>query len=775
VNAPIATDDDQMAPTPPMGQPMGAQQPQPEDDDLDDGDIDATELINKFEAEIKRPEEVKDVVENMAKERKYVHTETVIGTGANSVCTNYLLKYQWIHQSQILAKDPAVSCRQKRKLGTMVPAVQQLVSGFAKTMEYLVQHALQETQYRVLLDGAIQDADTVGVVFFKVRWLEDLGRDPIGTYRPNDFGKMLRRLQRLQDGLANDVYRDNSAEAIEAQILASDLKEEMEAEQWRANAYPSQQITGVQPRIGPDGQPVIDPATGQPLMDPIIADITYPEEQDPRKLRWEGIPTPEQISILPKYRGFVIDVLDAEDVIWDWRTKRPELLTRAGHLTTGAWMTEEELREEFEIPADDPIIKNDGVERAQVSATPPPSEEDEYTDHAIDAPRKQGAYRVWERQDRLRNAIFTWVQGSHRFLRVTKPTIVPSRWYNIFAVYFNRVSGRVLPVSNTTLGRPLQDEINTVRTHKRQAKRAAYNRYIVEQDILGDNELDELKRCPPEGWVPTTKKVADLKKKIFQVNGAFNADVHDVIEERQELSSMMGIPSAATGQTRDAADSATEASIANQTSGLMAERHRWLIEELTKDIATYMAEVMAQALPEDNAKAIAGPDAVWPMQDRAALWQHLEIAVEAGSTGKPDRQSRLDFLEQAVQVGNAMGIGQPGNPRWDQGKGLRKLGDIMDWPEDADQLLQPPLPMMPPGPVIGGPGPGPGGPPPGHGGPPPGPQDGPPPPEALGMAPPMPPPPIADLDPDAQPLLQGPPALPPPPGARIPGLSGPPA
>lgn len=757
-----------------MAAPSPGQAPsQPDDDDLDPSQLDATELINRFEGENLRPEDVKDVIENLFQERKYIHTEASMPTTPNAVATNYLLKYQWIHQAQILAKDPSVAVRPKKKLGQMVPAVQQLMQGYARTMEYLVQYALKEMDFRRIVDGAIQDVDTVGIVFLKIRWIEDMGRDPIGTYRPNDLGRMVRRLKRLQDGLVNDVYRDNSAEAIEAQFLANDIKEELEAEQWRQQAYPSQIIKPT-PKVGPDGQPIIDPISGQPVMDPVVCNITYPEDQDPRLLRWEGLPTPDQVSLMPQYRGFVLDLVDAEDITWDWRTKRLSLWHRSSHITTGVWMTEEELREEFDIAADDPIIMKGGIERANDAYLRTSSDEDQYSEHQLDAPRKQGAYRVWERQDRARNAVFTWVQGSHRFLRVSRPEIVTSFWYNIFPLAFNMVSGRLLPVSNTTLGRPIQDEINTVRTHKRAAKRAAYNRYLVEQDLLGDGELDRLQACPPEGWVETTKKVSDIKKKIYQVSGKFDPEVHDVIEERQELSSMMGIPSAATGQTRDAADSATEASIANQTSGLMGERHRWIVECTYSDICTYIAEVLSQALPEDNAKAIAGPDAVWPLQDRPALWSHLEVDIEAGSTGKPDKQARLDALEQSVDIGQKIGIGQnPMMPRWNAGKMLRKLGDINDWREDPDDLLlpppPPPMPPLPPNPPPGPPPPG------GHGGPPgppPGPP-GPPMPPPPGIASPQGPPEVGDHDPDAQPLLNGPPALAPPAGAKIPGLTTP--
>ncbi len=680
-----------------------------------------SDQIKKFESDQKRPTDVKTVIEQMADDRDYVHTQANLPDTPGGVATNYLLRYQWIHGSQIYAKDPSIAVRQKRRLGVLVPAIQQLLDDFGKTVEYIVQHCADEGELRPIVDGMIQDTDTTGIVFLKVNWIEDLGRDPTGTFRPNDLSAQVKTLTRLRDEYAAGKFQDTDARMAEMQELAKCIQAEMEAEHWRQIAYPSKRQQ-------------INPQTGQPEMSdiglPVLQDVPYPEGQDPRRLRWDGVPTPPQITELPKFRGFVFDVFDAEDVGWDWTITRPELLHRGAHMDTRVWMTGEKIREEFGLsvegsldylPATEAVARRDSPKRRANSSV---AKEDAET------AERDGLLAVWERQT-ADGYVYTWVKGAKKFLRKVKRDITTSSRFNVFALYFNRVSGRVLPVSNVSLGRPLQDEINTVRTHKRQAKRAAYNRYVAQKGLFTDAERRKLERCPPEGVVFIDKPIDDIKKGLMPINGQFNQSVHDVGEEKQELAVSQNMSVASLGQTKGGADTATEASIANQSSDTMAARHRSILESFLQKIFTHMSEVLIQALPEDNAKAIAGPGAVWPMADREALWNHLEVDIEAGSTGKPDQQKRSESFHQAVETGQMMGIGMnPMAPQWNYEAMLRKLADINDWREDPLSLIQmpPSMPMMaPPGaegaPPAGGPGPGAGGPqlpmqPPGPPGPP---------------------------------------------------------
>lgn len=644
-------------------------------------------MIRRFEQDNRRPTAVKDVIDKLEDDRDYVHTEANLPDTPGGVATNYLLRYQWIHQAQIYARDPSVAVRSRKKLGTMVPAIQQLIADFGKTVEYIVQHCANEARLRPTVDGMIQDVDTLGIVFLKVNWIEDLGRDPTGTFRPNDVITDQRKLATMADEFQSGAFTKDDSRYREMTDLAACAQKAMEAEHWRQIAYPTQQ-----PQIGPDGAPMMGDAGL-----PVLEDIPYPPGQDPRRLRWDGVPTPPQITDLPRYRGFVFDVIDPEDVCWDYTIRRPEMIARGEHFTTRTWMIPSKIRQDYGIKVDEAkdYFPDSGV-RDDRSITVDRQRIREDITKDENATERDGALAVWERQC-ADGYIHTWVQGGRKFLRSVKKDVVTSSRYNVFPLYFNRVTGRVMPVSNVTLGRPLQDEINTVRTHKRQAKRAAYNRYIAEMGLFDEDEQRKLGRCPPEGIVFTKQKIEDIRKGFWQINGQYNESVHNVEEEKQELAQSLGVSTAAAGQTKGAEDSATASAIADKFSGQMADKHRAQLEAFLQEVFTYMAEVLVQALPEDNAKSIAGPGAVWPMIDREALWAHLQVDIEAGSTGKPDAQAKRDGLQQSIGMGTAMGMGaDPRQPMWNVPAMLKKAADINDWREDVESLIimPPVMPMM---------------------------------------------------------------------------------
>jgi hypothetical protein len=431
---------------------------------------------------------------------------------------------------------------------------------------------------------------------------------------------------------------------------------------------------------------------------------------DPRKVRWDaedGVPTEPQLVELPKYRGFVLRSILPEDCRRDWSIFRPEEFRRSRQFTYRVRMTPDKIREFYNLPDEADLGPMKSPPSANASKPANSSSYDPADRSNIETLPANGEITVWCRMDRGANKIYHWIEGSDKWLREPEtPENVTSNWFNVWLVLFNRVTGRLLPLSNTMLGKPLQEEINIVRTHKRAAKRAAYDRFITEQGLFEDDELDALRIAKPGSFTPTKKKREDLEKGIYRMPGQFNEQVHSVIEERQELGSVLNQSQASQGMTKGGADSATEAAIANQTGDAITGDHRNVLESLIREIGVAVGEILVQALPEENAKAIAGPGAYWPMTDKEQIWAHLLVEVEAGSTGMPDQQKRLDGLKAAVDIGTAMGLGsQPGGPTWNPIAGMKKIAEILDWREEPEELVMlPPMPPPMPGePPMGGP------------------------------------------------------------------------
>lgn len=632
-------------------------------------DDSAAALIRKFEAENRLPDVDKGVLENMDEERKYVHTEANLATTVGGVSTNYLYKFQRVHKAQINARNPQVSVRPKKRIGQVDPIAQQMMTDFSATMQALITHffSADEMNIKAVLDGAIQDIDTVGIVFLKLDWLEDMQRDPVGAWRPADFQGTLAKMKVLLGKKQRGECVEGDAEYEEMKNLADTIRRQMEGEFWKQVAFSG----------------------------------SLPGQQDPRKTRWDGdgLPSEAQLVELPKFRGFVLRSIMPEDTRRDWSIFRPEEFSRSRQFTYCLRMTPDEIREFFGMDRDASLLpftmssnNPDGTKPQQDASYDP-------ADRSTPEPQNiKGELIVWIRMDSARNKVYSWIQGGQNWLRPPEtPEVSTSNWYNVWPVLFNRVTGRFLPLSNTTLGKPLQEEINIVRTHKRAAKRRAYDAWIYEKNLFTDDEAEKLRNRAPGSWTPTSKTREELDKGIYQMKGQYDPMVHDVMEERQELGSVLNQSQASQGMTRGGADSATEAAIATQTGDAITADDQGTLEATIRSIAVAMGETLVQALPEDNAKAIAGPGAFWPNVPREQIWAHLLVEIEAGSTGMPNMQKRLDGLKAVVDIAAAAGIGTiPGGPRLNPIALMKKVAEILDWRDDPEALVDMPMPLMAP-------------------------------------------------------------------------------
>jgi hypothetical protein len=577
---------------------------------------------------------------------------------------------------------------------------------FGQTIEIVVKHCADEAGFGDFLAGAVQDVQTDGFVWVKVAWHDNMGRDPLGVHRDDDFQETVRRLSTLAADFQADLFDDTDARYQELCDLGDTVREQVAGERW-------------------------------------VVDLAQQLGIDPREQSWESgaAATPQGIAEIPRFQGFAIDAIEPADLRRDWNISRPEEFRKSSFLAQRLWMTDEEIKDGFGL-TDDAI--RDAIQPSSARAADVDSRLDggskstDVTENPADRSlversTRNGRRAVFERWDRTDRRRYAWIEGTDRFLVNEVPAVVSKYWYPFFLLYFNRVTGRFEPVSDAKLQRPLVDEYNQMRTHDRQARRASYNKYIIAKNLMSDEEKAKLESCPPEGVVEI-KRARDVQKYLQVVVGKnYSRELYDTTVVRSALDEMANIPASARGNVQ-AAKFATSDQIANQVMNEQTDRYKAAIEKFAGEILTHMAEILVQVMPEKNAKAIAGPGAVWPVMDRETLWRNLQLEIEAGSTGKPDQARRLQLYEQMGQILQSLGVGGP-TSQWDINAVtvMSDLLDAMNNRADATRYLirrPPPPPML--GPPMGGPGgPGmpPGGPPNDIGAPPPGAHGGPPPPK----------------------------------------------
>jgi hypothetical protein len=631
--------------------------------------------IDRMEASMARPSSLKAVLEGMDANRRYVHTEANQPLVTGGVSSNYLFRYQQLHMAQLFARDPQIRAHTRKRMGQFAAQDQQRLEDFGKSIELIVEAFASDANLRAIVTGAIQEVDTTACVIIKRRWCEDLTRDPVGTTRQSDLQVLVAEVRRLLGVRAKQgAAFDDGPDALRLRQLSEDIQTTLSAEAWRATAFPDTTV-----------ELVTDPTTGQTVQQE--APLQYPAEADPRKFAWVGdLPTPEELDALPQSRRFEFDIVYPEDFGVDPAIIQPEKFYNAGFMWNVAWMTEAEIRRTFGLPEEFDL----GTGRGHRSpgdwldgrSAMDSDEADLGTRNGIDDQMKGDRYAVVEYHDAITRRVYNWIRGSRKMLRNELAKATSKRYFPYYMLQFNRVSGRLIGTSNVDLGRSLQEEINLARTWKRQAKRGAYNRYLMENGLLDANEAAKLEDCPPEGIVFTQKSVEDIEKKMTTIKGSYQPEVHDVEDERVELGTLMNAPQAAIGMTSGSSDTATEASIANQNMDVLTEYHRWILEsQLLTPIVQDMAEVLLQALPEENAKAIGGPGIVWPALNREQLWQNLTIEIEGGSTAMPNVGQLKNDLQWLLGIVTGAG-GQP-----DVVAFTRKAAQIIGWKEDPTALI----------------------------------------------------------------------------------------
>jgi hypothetical protein len=170
-----------------------------------------------------------------------------------------------------------------------------------------------------------------------------------------------------------------------------------------------------------------------------------------------------------------------------------------------------------------------------------------------------------------------------------------------------------------------------------------------------------------------------------------------------KLERIWGVQEALSGSIQNT-KTATEAEI--QQGGFQARTssRRDLLELMLADLAVYTAETAWSNMSEEDAVAIAGPNAVWPKYNRPEdLRQMVQIEIRAGSSGKPNTSAEREAWSVMLPI-LQNGITQIGTLRQSTPQEisdkleqlLRLTGERMGDRLDFDQLIPAAGPVPPP-------------------------------------------------------------------------------
>ena len=618
-------------------------------------------LLQCFCKSLKIPDDVKEELERGADQRAYIKDCMLRTEGASVVSTNYVYRYLTASLADLFPREPQFAVRPRDKMwGPEGPPPE--IYAFGTTMQSLLNFKAGRS-FTNFSRAIAREALTVASVWGKLIWHEDYTRDPIGVKHSTDFDRVVARYTSMYRQYKAKDFDKDSAKYEELRSLSEAVK---------------------QTRLDE-----IDETLAQDPVDPEFADLD-PRVIEARRIAGKTLVDPDDLPEVPVYQEFMFDLVEQEDIRWDWNIKRYE-----------NWMDCEYIQHRVRMTVDD-VVQKYGVDEKDFKLRETEGNVEEDTqEHRNDIENNHSANTidVWERWDRALGRVFVFCEELDSFLDSYEP-MTWSGFYMLFPLQFNPVAGEFLGISDVDMMRSLQDEINEKRTNGREYISAAMPRFAVSADAFDDsNDLQTIAGSAPFSYVPI-KSVEDPNTKIFTFQAPpVDPSFFNPALAVSELEVMAARPTSALGGANPGV-TATQTAFSNEQLGGQVAQRRKVFEDYLTLIGSAMIEILLQTMDPLEVQAVCGPVAFWPQDDRQAMLTELDLEVSTNLDNLPNGDQFMERLMGLHQL--ALSMGRIPNPDLILPKLAREVLKL-DIPVEA---WYPATPQMLPG--MGTPGPAPG-------------------------------------------------------------------
>jgi len=351
-----------------------------------------------------------------------------------------------------------------------------------------------------------------------------------------------------------------------------------------------------------------------------------------------GLETQQEITVA---KGVALDFVMSEDIlIIDSSIRAISDYTRSGAIGHRVWMTPDQYRANFGCDC-----KKGRSYKEQSGAMA-----------ASDGADKNASLLcVWEIWCQDDNRIYYVCDGEEGFCKdPSSPEWTGKRWYPFFLVAFNEIDGSFYPLSDIELTDKLVEEYNKNRDDAVRDRKACLPVNVVRKG--GSLTPDDVKRITNrEGSdVITVEGVGGqpLTNDMFVGQlGKMDPMAYDTAGTRYDMERVLGGGDSNTGSITKA-KTATEAEILSQGLQSRSAERRDTLEDMLNELGPYCLEIMLRKFTEQEVKAMAGPDAVWPEMSIDDIFNLVTVEVRGGSTGKPDRLQEQDRWTKLMPIIN---------------------------------------------------------------------------------------------------------------------------
>ena len=361
--------------------------------------------------------------------------------------------------------------------------------------------------------------------------------------------------------------------------------------------------------------------------------------------------------------GLVIDVVDSNNILLDVSTIRNfDDYQFAPFIAEAIWMNKEEARSRWgKIPAgtkDYALNKEEsypqkiGVDRKTVDEG------------------RQDLIKIFEIHDRMNKLVHYLPDGATEFLQEPiSPTFVGEQWYPYFPLAQNLVDGQFFPLSDVSLLMELQDEHNSARTRFKEHRDICIPHWVGKREEVTERDGNSIKDATA-GEIALIDGISGQPIRnsvdVF-APPPIDPAVYDTSHTERDIEKVVGGGEATQPKSNRSRTLGEAQMLSNDMQGqVTADTDE--VEDWFSKIAKHVLELLLQTLTIEQVTAIAGPESqikqdeqgmptgemsdgvVWPANElnRGQIFNLLKLQIQAGSSGKPNKEKETQLWTQFV-------------------------------------------------------------------------------------------------------------------------------
>lgn len=322
----------------------------------------------------------------------------------------------------------------------------------------------------------------------------------------------------------------------------------------------------------------------------------------------------------------------------------------------------------------------------------------------------EGFYLIEEFWSKRDGVIYTLVDGiSEEWAREPYAPRQSSRFYDVFLLAFHYIDGERHPQSDVFMLKKLQDEYGRTRSNFAEHRKRSIPATIFDASKVNPEEAKKFTNHDIGEYIGLNGIEADDMRKLFAPKSyaQFDPALYNTQPIMTDIEKVSGAQDAMQSGVQ-VEKTATEAEIQNNGFGARIGTRKDEIEDVFTDVANHVAQLAMQTLDEGFVRRLAGDEAIWPPLTVDEIMYGFNIAVKAGSTGKPNtaaqRSAWSTLLPLIEKIITAVGNFRAQGPQMEWAAKpyvelLRETVNRLDDKFDIDRLLPTP-PPVPPAPAL---------------------------------------------------------------------------